>query len=433
MPLEALPIEVLNVICGHLYERLFHKEVQWRTLLAVCLTSRKLYNVAIAHLWNDIDGHHNDLPLFLRSVEENPHLAHHVKHFLARKLEYDLGKAYTLLVERPGLLPKGCTGYLDPESRTALNYCLIEALLPRLSGLEDLSLLLDFTEGRSPLFDPERWKTFDSEKLWPHLKSCTIYNHERNEPNPYLIAHAQYLIRNQKEVKLECNTLVSLTGLETHFPYLRSLSVSGNGMYRHDLRALILACPALTNFEYHGDGSDPDMELDDDPYVHVKEIVELLQPRCATLEELHINFYIKDDFLDQIQDRNTLPDIRHFSKLRVLGIDFELLLDVYDETEADDESDIDWEEDLDPTMDNFVTKLPKSLEKLLIFKGDYELGKGLEGLAMAKESVVPNLKEVNLCYYQEMIPDTPGDIFASELHKANTMLKECGVKLVMSA
>lgn len=350
-------------------------------------------------------------------------MALHVERLQAHPSQYDLGKAYTL-VKRPGLLPKACTRHLHPADEKAINICLLEALLLRLPALEDLSLLLDDTKLGTPLFDQKKWRDIEPQKLLPRFKDFVLYNHKQDQ-TPNLIVEGQYVIHNQKLVHIESDVILSLNGLVTNFPYLEELSVFCEGMLRTDMQSLVAACPGLRKFDFHGGQSGLASSIDDT--VHVRDIIELLEPRHQALEELAIHFILTDEFLEYVRDYSRLPDIRHFKKLRMLDVDFEALLDNYDEDEEED--------DIGLTMTNFSGKLPRSLEKLSIFKADSELGEGLEGLADAKSkgSAVSSLKVVDLVYYQEGFSDDPNNIYDPELHQAEAMLKECGVKLMMSS
>lgn len=418
MSLASLPAELLQIICRHVSEvDFFGSGVQeYRGLSLSCHT---LYKIARPFLYRRLDLPPQKTFLLLRSITENPELVLGIESVTLfgcamQDTQLDLGQAYTLL-RKPGLLPESCTQYLDPNDSEAITALLIETLILQLSHVVELSISIGGFLKSLVFFDEERWKPGNRDslsQLVPALKTLNVYarsskpkqlkvpieGDELQEDRPRAEDGEQILQEDEQEsqedewesiddesdfeenerdsqrhvdIVSQVQRLLALSTpqelyLETGFilpyrcfwlrlPSVVKLAITCEGMHPEHFNMFLRSCPNVHSLNYYG-GSGPPPTDDFDESLNVRGIITALECRQHELESLEIAFHQEED--GYIMEYDTIPNMRHFSRLTTLQLDCDALFEVPQDTI------------FLPTQDakvRFIDKFPQTLKTLRIF------------------------------------------------------------------
>lgn len=452
MSLLLMPAEILQQICRYICKTGFlvdgHKE--YRSLAQSC---RLLYKIALPYLYRYLHLDPCSTHLLLRSTMEKPELVLMIKDVTMagchrRKGRIDLGKAYTLL-RKPGLLPKTCTRYLHPDDHNTISVLLVEALLLQLSSLEELSINIYSFPQNMVLFDRKRWKPgnrADLPHFLPALREFSVFGHplsqkrmrarsderesqaegpgspedgsesedEREYENRDILAQTQYLIKLSKprELYIETDYTLKCPSFSLELPSLEKIDVFCEGMSEEDFEHFLRACPNVHSLAYDGGTGQP---LSDDYYdelVSVQTIVTALRHRQHTLESLEIGFHYDED--GYIMRYDTIPDLREFSRLTNLKLDWNALFELPQHASF---------LPMEDAKIGFIDRVPRTLEKLRIFQAYEKHLDELKSLAHKDAQTLPKFKTLILEWWDGET-DEPLNDLGIELSKA-------GIELVL--
>ncbi|KAK5942014.1 hypothetical protein PMZ80_005965 [Knufia obscura] len=337
-----------------------------------------------------------------RTITTDASLASLVKEISISQLgDYDLGKAYRLLRRE---LPKPCTRYLHPAKKAAIDLLLLEAIMLRLKNLEELSLCVTAVPEDAIFFDSRRWsaKNLPGMPILPVRKKFIVFTCEEER---HILAQVQKVLPGQKELYVELDSPLSLTNLDVSCLYtIEQLDVMIEGMSEGDFEKLISNLPNLKRLDYHGGDSDEFNDWnEEEEATRLVHIVDVSRSQCKerSLASLEIHFYQPEDFDEIFDRRDIMPDLTDFVRLTYLALDSAALLDpksikdpYYGSLSTDDpasssDSEPEFSEHI-AKRTNFLPKLPRSLEKLSIFKSDGRIIKELQELAKRKEQDFPS-------------------------------------------
>lgn len=475
MSLVSLPAEILQQICRYVrgMDYLFSAIEEFRSLVLSC---RPLYKIALPFLYHSLDFGPPGMLLLFRSIIEKPELAAEIKNVVIHgdrsgRWELDLGEAYTLLL-KSGLLLEFCVQHLHPNDRKAITALLVETFILQLSQVEDLSISVHNFPTDFVFFDEERWKPGSQDspsQLLPALRKLSVYTHparpkslksllegldlqkgvqisedneegfqederesqqdewestddesdfEEHEREPRgrvdILSHVQRLLALSKpqELYIETDFVLPYTCFWLRLPSVVKVSISCDSMNSEDFNLFLISCPNICSLSFYGQNGPP-LTADFDSTINVRRIIMALEHRQHELESLEIVFHQKEE--GYIMARDTIPDMRHFSRLTILELDYSALFDLPQDAIFLSVQD---------AKVGFIDKVPRTLKHLRIFQTYEKHMDEMKALAHRKAQDLPEFENLTLEWWCGDSED-PLDELERELSKA-------GIELVLT-
>ncbi|RJE23158.1 hypothetical protein PHISCL_04514 [Aspergillus sclerotialis] len=400
--ISVLPPELLCLIFSYL---------DTLSLYEVSLTSKRFNSMSKDLLWKCCRGKtvYGAISYYalLRSILENPKLAHHVKklHAYHDKLVFRCGtgdeaelKLFQDAIDTLDIPREAQKSHLKAAVMYNHGDPLIALLLCKLPNLQNFILQC----GNSLRWTESILEYAAAGQLDVLKKLHTITVHYiYSDPLQSRLFRVLGLpsVKNFKAINacIKCNLETTLTpGLSS----VENISLILSDMATNALQPLIQCSKALKSFVFTCGDSD-DEEIPFNPY----DAVQALRQHRSTLEELTIYMNNRWEIMDKNLPREKIcigNGLQDFEQLRALRCDmrcvwgFDYVADWREIASyvAEPDNDLTDLEVLLPRQTHITDALPRSIETLVIFDANEMIMPHLEGVRNVKAEQFPFLKEI---------------------------------------